>query len=88
MALVNAFINTLIEENLYNREFVENYSEGFEKMRELVSKYTPENTAEITGLDPKMVREAVRMSGSRTEQRSGFLRYGSDSGAIPGIPIG
>ena len=61
MALVNAFINTLIEENLYNREFVENYSEGFEKMRELVSKYMPENTAEITGLDPKMVREAVRM---------------------------
>ncbi len=61
MALVNAMLHVLIEENLYNKEFVANYTDGFDRMWEIVSKYTPENTAEITGLDPKMVREAVRM---------------------------
>ena len=61
MALVNAMLHVLIEENLYDKEYVANYSEGFDKMWETVSKYTPENTAEITGLDPKVVREAVRM---------------------------
>ena len=60
MALVNAMLHVLIEENLYDKEYVANYSEGFDKMWETVSKYTPENTAEITGLDPKVVREAVR----------------------------
>lgn len=61
MALVNAMLNVIITENLHNREYIEKYSEGFDAMWETVSKYTPENTAKITGLDPKMVREAARM---------------------------
>ena len=61
MALVNAMLNVIITENLYKKEYVEKYSEGFDTMWETVSKYTPENTAKITGLDPKVVREAARM---------------------------
>ena len=33
MALVNAFGNVLIEEKLYNRDYVENYTEGFEAVQ-------------------------------------------------------
>ena len=61
MALVNAFANVLISEGLFNQEFVANYSEGFEEYKAMVAKYTPEYTAEITGLDPEIVREAMRM---------------------------
>ncbi len=61
MALVNAMLNVIITENLYKKEYVEKYSEGFDTMWKTVSKYTPENTAKITGLDPKVVREAARM---------------------------
>jgi formate dehydrogenase major subunit len=61
MALVNAFANVLINEGLYNKEFTENYSEGFEEYKAMVAKYTPEYTAEITGLAPELVREAIRM---------------------------
>lgn len=61
MALVNAMLNVIITENLHNREYVEKYSEGFDAMWETVSKYTPENTDKITGLDPNVVREAARM---------------------------
>ncbi|WP_018609723.1 formate dehydrogenase subunit alpha [Uliginosibacterium gangwonense] len=61
MALVNAFANVLLNEKLYKPEFVANYTEGFEEYKAMVAKYTPEYTAEITGLDPALVREAIRM---------------------------
>ena len=61
MALVNAFANVLINEGLYDKDYVAKYSEGFEEYKAMVSKYTPEYTASITGLDPQLVREAMRM---------------------------
>ena len=61
MALVNAFANVLITEGLYDKDYVSKYSEGFEEYKAGVAKYTPEYTAEITGLDPQLVREAIRM---------------------------
>ncbi|MEA5097981.1 MAG: formate dehydrogenase subunit alpha [Burkholderiaceae bacterium] len=61
MALVNAFANVLINEGLYDKEYVEKYSEGFDEYRKLVEKYTPEYAAEVTGLDPQLVRDAMRM---------------------------
>ncbi|MBS1157292.1 MAG: formate dehydrogenase subunit alpha [Proteobacteria bacterium] len=61
MALVNAFANVLINEGLFKQEFVANYAEGFDEYKAMVAKYTPEYTAEITGLDPELVRQAMRM---------------------------
>jgi formate dehydrogenase (hydrogenase) len=61
MALVNAFANVLINENLYKAEFVAHFAEGFDEYKAMVAKYTPEYTAEITGLDPQLVRDAIRM---------------------------
>lgn len=61
VALCNAMQHVLVEENLLDKEFIEKYTDGFDKVWETVKDYTPENTAEITGLDPEMVRKAVRM---------------------------
>ena len=61
MALVNTFANVLINEGLYDKDYVAKYSEGFEEYKAMVAKYTPEYTASITGLDPQVVREAMRM---------------------------
>jgi len=61
MALVNAFANVLINEGLYNEAYVANYSDGFDEYKAAVAKYTPEYTAAITGLDPELIRNAMRM---------------------------
>ncbi|MCG8157681.1 formate dehydrogenase subunit alpha [Brenneria goodwinii] len=61
MALVNAFANVLINEGLYNEEYVARHTEGFEEYSQIVAKYTPEYVADITGLSPQLVREAMRM---------------------------
>jgi formate dehydrogenase, alpha subunit, archaeal-type len=64
MALVNAFANVLLEEGLYNPDYVENFAEGFDEYRETISKYTPEYVEEITGLDPELIRDAMYMYAS------------------------
>lgn len=61
MALVNAFANVLITEGLYDREYVANYTEGFEDYKKIVEKYTPEYVEEITGLKASEIRKAMRM---------------------------
>ena len=73
MALVNAFGNVLIEEGLYNKEYVANYTEGFEQYRALVAKYTPEYAEALTGIRADSIREAMRIYASAP---SAFILYG------------
>ena len=60
MALVNAFANVLINEGLYNKAFVANYTEGFDTFKATVAKYTPEYVEGITGLKAADIRAAIR----------------------------
>ncbi len=61
MALVNAFANVLINEGLYNKEYVANHTEGFDEYKKTVEKYTPEYVESITGLAAADIREAMRI---------------------------
>ncbi|MEH0832507.1 formate dehydrogenase subunit alpha [Pectobacterium cacticida] len=61
MALVNAFAHILINEGLYDKAYVARHTEGFEEFSQVVAKYTPEYVADITGLSPKLIRDAMRM---------------------------
>ncbi|CFR09526.1 formate dehydrogenase subunit alpha [Yersinia kristensenii] len=61
MALVNAFANVLITEELYDKDYVSRYTEGFDEYREIVAKYTPEYVESITGLPAQTIRAAMRI---------------------------
>lgn len=73
MAVVNAFAHVLIEEELYDKEYVANYTEGFEEYKRLVAKYTPEYVEEISGIPAKDIREAMRMYAAAP---SAFIFWG------------
>ena len=60
MVLVNSFANVLITENLYDKSFVENHTEGFEEYKALVEKFTPEYAEKITGVPAGDIRKAMR----------------------------
>ncbi len=60
MALVNAFAHVLIEENLYDHDYVAKYTEGFEEYRKNVADYSPEAVAELTGVSAQQIRQAMR----------------------------
>ncbi len=64
IALLNALMNVIIKENLYDKKFVEERTEGFEELRAVVEKYTPEFSAPIVGVDAGLIREAARLYAS------------------------
>ncbi len=59
LALLLTWINILISENLYDKEYVEKYTFGFEQLKAEVSKYTPEWAYPITGIEPELIRETA-----------------------------
>lgn len=61
LALVNAVINVIYSENLYDKEFVRDHTLGFSEMIKVVEKYTPEYAESITGVSADKIREAARM---------------------------
>jgi thiosulfate reductase / polysulfide reductase chain A len=60
-ALLMGMINVIIEENLYDREFIDRWCYGFDKLRERAAGYTPEKVADITWVSAEKIREAARM---------------------------
>ena len=60
-ALALAFLHTVIEEKLYDRDFVEKWTEGFAELSEHVKEYSPEKISDITGIPARTIREAARL---------------------------
>ncbi len=60
-ALLLSMINVIIEEELYDKEFVEKWCYGFNELAERARQYPPEKAAEICWLTPEIIREAARM---------------------------
>ena len=60
-ALALGIAHVMIEEDLYDHAFVENYVYGFEAYRDYVRQFTPEYTEKITGVPAEKISEAARM---------------------------
>ena len=60
-ALMLAWLNVIIEENLYDESFVNEWTFGFEELKQRVSEYTLERVAEITWLPVEKIKESARI---------------------------
>ena len=60
-ALANAMANTIIAEDLYDHEFVEQWCHGFDEYRACMEQYTPEWAEPITGVPADTIRELARL---------------------------
>jgi formate dehydrogenase alpha subunit len=72
IALLNGIMHVLITEELYDKQFVEERTEGFEELKAKVMEYSPERAAEICGVTPEEIIEAAHMLA---ENRPGALLY-------------
>lgn len=61
LALMLGWIRYIIKNDLYDREFVANWTVGFEELKVAVESYTPERVAEITTVPADLVVESARM---------------------------
>ncbi len=59
-ALLLAWLNVLIEEDLYDAEYIEKYTLGFEQLVEHVAEYTPEWAETITDIPADTIRLVAR----------------------------
>ena len=60
-ALGMAMLNVIIEEDLYDHDFVDKWCYGFEQLAERVKEMPAEKAAEITGVDAGLITEAARV---------------------------
>ena len=66
IALINGFIHIILKENLHAADYIRERTEGFEELRSVVEKYTPEYVSAITGIPTADLAAAARMYGKAT----------------------
>ena len=60
VALLNAILHVIIEEQLYDRQYVAAQTEGFEEFKRHIVDFSPESMAEICGVDAETLRDVAR----------------------------
>lgn len=61
VAVLNGLMNIIIEEDLYAKAFVESRTEGFDKLKSVISRYTPRVVERISGIAAHDLETAARM---------------------------
>ena len=61
VALINGMLNVIISEGLLDKDFIENRTEDFDKLKEEVAKFTPQKSSQITGVPAEQIVEAARV---------------------------
>ncbi len=60
VAMLNALINVIIAEGLYDEQYVQANVEGFEALKAKVADFTPEAMADVCGIDADTLRDVAR----------------------------
>jgi len=60
-ALALGLLNVIIEESLFDQDFVENWTHGYSELARHVKAYPPEKVADITWVPPDLISEAARL---------------------------
>jgi formate dehydrogenase alpha subunit len=64
IAWINGLIKIILDEDLYDKEYVQSRTEGFDELRQAVSAFTPDYVSRITGIPEKDLYQAARLYAS------------------------
>ena len=64
--LALAFLNVIIEENLFDRRFVETWAHGFDDLADHVMDFTPEKVSDIAWVEPDLTKKQATFLRKRT----------------------
>jgi len=76
VALLNGMVHVILEENLWDKKFVEERTENLEELEIVTAKYTPEYVEKITGIAESQLREAARLYASPGKKCAIFYGMG------------
>ena len=60
-AMTLGWLNVIIEEGLYDKEFVRDWTVGFEQLAERVREYPLDRVADITGVDAELILSLIHI---------------------------
>ena len=60
VSMLNAIMHVIVEEGLYDQQYIEAYTENWEAEKEHLKDFTPEKMAEICGIDAETLRDVAR----------------------------
>src|ERR1051326_4199389 len=60
VAMLNAMLNTIVAEKLYDEQYIQTYVEGFGPFAESIKDFTPEEMAPICGIEADVLRTVAR----------------------------
>lgn len=72
IALLNGLMHVILREGWADMDFIASRTEGFEELKAVVEKYTPERTSQITGVPAEDIEKAASLMA---ENRPGALIY-------------
>jgi len=61
VAMLNAMLHTIIEEDLYDEQYVQGQTEGFEQLKENIKDFTPEKMEAVCGIKAETLKEVARL---------------------------
>ena len=60
VAMLNAIMHTIVDERLYDRQYMKGFTEGFDEMVEHLQDFPPEKMADICGIDAETLKTVAR----------------------------
>jgi len=60
VAMLNAILHTIVEEELYDQQYVSQHTEGFESLSRHIREFSPENMEDVCGIDAETLRVVAR----------------------------
>jgi anaerobic selenocysteine-containing dehydrogenase len=79
-AIALGMLNVIINEGIYDKEFVEKWCYGFDELKERVQEYPPEKVEEITWVPADLIREAARLYAKNSPSA---IQWGEPVDAMP-----
>ena len=61
VAMLNAMLHTIIKEDLYDEQYVQGQTEGFEELKESIKDFSPEKMEAVCGIKAETLREVARL---------------------------
>jgi formate dehydrogenase major subunit len=61
VAMLNAMLNVIVTEKLYDEQYIAGYTENFEALQQRIGAFTPEKMAPVCGIDAETLREVARL---------------------------
>jgi formate dehydrogenase alpha subunit len=72
VAWINGLMHVIIKEELYDKDFVTNRTEGFDELKSIVEKFTPDFVENITGIPAQSL---IDVAGLYASAKTGSILY-------------